>query len=91
MTQREYKLTGIRESWKLNFVVNYMAQRLLKNDESFSDNELFYPRTQLAVLSNGTILQSQGGILRLMNSDEKIEESKVQLTKLLNGIKLREI
>ena len=89
MTQREYIIRPKIEEWKKYFMINYLFDRLLKEDQKLSDLELFEPRHDLCLLSNGTLAQHYGQTIRLISrSPAKIEKSRLELSRLLNGIPL---
>lgn len=92
MTQREYIIRNVREPWRGYYMANYLFDRLLKKTLTLSDSELFQSRHDLCVLENGTIAEYFGKRIRLIgNSNEKIEESRAELSKSLNGVPLLEV
>ncbi len=92
MTQREYILRNVREQWTGHYMLNYLFDRILREAPTLSDLELFQPRHEEFILENGTIAEYFGKRIRLIgNSNEKIEESRAELSKLLNGVPLLEV
>ena len=92
MTQREYIIRNVKEQWKAHYRINYLFDRLLKQTSILSDSELFEPRHDACMLKNGTLSQYNGKTIRLIsNSPRKIEESRSELSKLLNNVPLIEI
>lgn len=83
--QREFTIFGIRETWKRNFIVNYILTKRLEylkiEDENFfRDSTIYLPRE--------IILQCNNGIIRLMGEDSNIERYKSQLAETLAQDKL---
>ena len=92
MTQKEYAILGLRAGWESFYVLNYLFNRLLTNNPRISDLDLLRRQNEFCLLSSGVIAQSDGRNLRLMSDDnQKIEESRTYLAKLLNNMELIEI
>ncbi len=92
MTQKEYALLGLGMGWESAYALNYLFNRLLTNNPQISDLELFNRQSSFCLLSTGVIAQSDGRNLRLISDDnQKLEESREYLAKLLNNMELIEI